>query len=93
MFKLFQLKLAPRLANLKTFSLLCVCSVLVSADILPLCGYRGPKQTPVAFLNLSLTLFTEALKGSKNLPIQVHVSSKLAHKICFQLASEIWNNL
>lgn len=49
MFKLFQLKLAPRLANLKTFSLLCVCSVLVSADILPLCGYRGPKQTPVAF--------------------------------------------
>lgn len=56
MFKLFQLKLAPRLANFKTFSLLCICSVLVSADILPLCGYgyRGLKQTPVAFLNLSL---------------------------------------
>lgn len=56
MFKLFQLKLAPRLANFKNFSLLCICSVLVSADMLPLCGYgyRGLKQTPVAFLNLSL---------------------------------------
>lgn len=53
------------------------------------CAYRGLKQTPVVFLNLSSTLFTEALKGSQSLPILTSLSGKFARKILFPV--RVWN--